>query len=288
MAITETVLEMHYHRPLLQLFRETYGLGSSGQVNFYKYSPQREAFVGFDQAFAMTDFSDDEFFKHMSSMAMNSKLKPGSRFVAYFLQFKVVKELQKRSKATPIQIGSRPHYRVSLDTTKNDTTGFSQHELLFNLSNSDLGAMVYYACPMIFDKEVLYVKEVDWDDLRLPELNTCPSDFTDNSNHYIYFDQKQAPPIWCSEPTEGGSITAAQFAERVVSQLRELSPEESVERTRRLLLGLKELFSETTTGVRGVAARSGISLFSDALTVVRFDKAPQDRQPQSAGYIDLA
>jgi len=27
MAITETVLEMHFHRPIMDLIRETFGLG---------------------------------------------------------------------------------------------------------------------------------------------------------------------------------------------------------------------------------------------------------------------
>ncbi len=39
--INETVLEMHYHRPLMDLFREAFGLGESGKINFYKYSPKR-------------------------------------------------------------------------------------------------------------------------------------------------------------------------------------------------------------------------------------------------------
>lgn len=171
MTISETVLEMHYHRPLIDLFRDTYGLGPTGKFNFYKYSPQKEVFLGFDQAFAMTELTDAQFFQQMQTSAMTEGYKLTSRFIAYFLQFKVVTELKKRFKQTPVGITNRPHYRASVDTTKNDRTGFSQHELLFNLNRNDQ-AMVYYACPMLFEKSSLYEVRVDLDPLRLVDLDT--------------------------------------------------------------------------------------------------------------------
>lgn len=63
--MNETVLEMHYHRPLMDLFRAVFGLGAGG-INFYKYSPQRECFVGFDQAYARTELSEQELFSDTS------------------------------------------------------------------------------------------------------------------------------------------------------------------------------------------------------------------------------
>lgn len=271
MSITETVLEMHYHRPLMDLFRQTSGLGP-GKFNFFKYSPQREAFLGFDQAFAMTELTDEQFFEQLKASAMTSGYRLASRFAAFFLQFKVVTELQRRQKKTPTQITSRPHYRSSLDTTKNDTTGFSQHELLYNLSKND-GAMVCYACPMIFDKAGLYEVNVDLDALRLADLTSCPSDFTDNSKHYIYFDQKQSQPIWCSEPVEGRALTAGQFAERVIGHLRGVSPAESVQQVATLLSRLKER-GGTTEMLPGNAEQlsNGLSAVADSLTIVRFDE----------------
>ena len=272
MSITETVLEMHYHRPLMDLFRQTYGLGSAGKFNFYKYSPQREVFLGFDQAFAMTELTDDQFFEQMKSSAMNNGYKLSSRFIAYFLQFKVVTELQKRQKKTPPQIKSKPHYRASLDTTKNDNTGFSQHELLYNLNKND-GAMVYYACPMIFEKSDLYEVNVRLDPLQLVDLDSCPSDFTDNSKHYIYFDQKQSQPIWCSEPIEGKTLTPKQFVEKIVRQLRQISPETSVEQLSVLLSKIKERSSATAVlRYKGEKTNTGLSAFTDSLTIVRLDE----------------
>jgi hypothetical protein len=276
MSITETVLEMHYHRPLMDLIRDTYGLGSTGKFNFYKYSPQREVFLGFDQAFAMTELTDKQFFDQMKSSAMSNGYKLSSRFIAYFLQFKVVSELQKRQKKTPPQIKSKPHYRASLDTTKNDNTGFSQHELLYNLNKND-GAMVYYACPMVFDKTELYAVNVSLDPLRLADLASCPSDFTDNSKHHIYFDQKQSEPIWCSEPVEGKALTSKQFADQVVGQLRQISPAASVEQLTSLLSKIKESGSTSEAAQRsGEPINTGLSAFADSLTIVRLDEETRE------------
>ena len=272
MVITETVLEMHYHRELMDLIRQTYGLGSTGTFNFYKYSPQREVFLGFDQAFAMTELTDTEFFQQMKRSAMTTGYRLPSRFLAYFLQFKVVTELRRRQKTTPAAIKSKPHYRSSLDTTKNDRTGFSQHELLFRLSRND-GAMVYYACPMIFDKADLYEVNVSLDPLRLVEMASCPSEFGDNSNHYIYFDQKTSDPIWCSEPVAGKALSPLQFAERLLEGLRQLSSQDSAERVSNLLSKIKAMISPSETDSKpDEAAANGLSLVADSLTVIRLEE----------------
>lgn len=272
MAISETVLEMHYHQPLMELIRETYGVGSTGKFNFFKYTPQREVFVGFDQAYAMTEMSDSDFFAQLKTSAMKDGYNLKRTFVAYFLQFKVVSELQKQQKKNPSQITSKPYYRATLDTTKNDNTGFSQHELLYNL-NKNKGAMVYYACPMLFDKAALYEVNVSLDPLRLVDFSSCPSDFSDNSKHYIYFNQKQSDPIWCSEPVLGKAITAKEFAHFVVDRLREASPEESVSQVSELLKSIKEKFTKRPDqDVGNEPEDNGLELFADSLTIVRLDE----------------
>ena len=262
MSITETVLEMHYHQPLMELFQSTYGLGAAGKFNFYKYSPQREVFLGFDQAYAMTELSDADFFSLLKTSATTQNYKLQSRFVAYFLQFKVVSEMQKRSKVTPLPIKSKPHYRSTLDTAKNDNTGFSQHELLYALSKND-GAMVYYACPMLWEKPDLY-KAVDLETLRLVELDSCPSAFTDHSKHHIYFDQPSAGPIWCSEPVNGRAINPRQMAERIVAQARQLSPAESIGQLEKLLSSINARMPDESKG-------KGLAMVADSLTIVQLD-----------------
>jgi hypothetical protein len=250
----------------MELFHQTYGLGKAGRFSFYKFAPQREVFLGFDQAFAMTDLSDGEFFALLSASAMDEGYRLPSKFLAYFLQFKVVSLLHRRQKRTPSQIRSRPHYRASLDTTKNDRTGFSQHELLCDLSRNE-GAMVYYACPMIFDKTELYEVQTDLDLLRLADVKSCPSNYTDNGKHYIYFDQKASEPIWCSDPVEGKGLNPAGFADLVFETLSGMTAEDSVARLRRVLARIREL-GQSDQKIEG----SPISLLADSLTIVRLDQ----------------
>ena len=216
MGINETVLEMHFHHALMELFRNTLGLGR-GRFNFYKYSPQKECFVGFDQAFVKTDLSPEELFKVLKESAINHGYSLSSFFIGLFLQYKVVRELRRRSRVTPPQILSYPHYRVSLDTKKNINTGFSQHELLYNL-NTNNGALVYYACPMIFDRSELY-EPADLNKLRLADMSTCPSPYLDNDSHFIYFAYPQAEPIWCSEPVEGKALSPSEMVIYISQQI---------------------------------------------------------------------
>jgi hypothetical protein len=282
MAISETVLEMHYHQPLMKLIRDTYGVGPNGKFNFYKYTPQKEVFLGFDQAYAMTELSDADFFEQLKASAMEDGYKLKRTFVAYFLQFKVVNELQKNQKKNPPQITSKPYYRAALDTTKNDNTGFSQHELLYNL-NKNKGAMVYYACPMLFDKAALYEIEVNLDPLRLVDFSSCPSEFSDNSKHYVYFDQKQSDPIWCSDPVVGRAITAKEFARLVVSRLHQASPEESVGQVSELIAAIKEGFLKRSEAARGdKAPGSGVAVLADALTIVSVDEVVEPEQTRAS------
>ena len=276
MAISETVLEMHYHQPLMELIRETYGVGSTGKFNFFKYTPQREVFVGFDQAYAMTEMSDSDFFSQLKASAMEDGYRLKRTFVAYFLQFKVVRELQNHQKKNPPQITSKPYYRAPLDTTKNDNTGFSQHELLYNL-NKNKGAMVYYACPMLFDKAALYEVNVNLDLLRLVDFSSCPSEFSDNSKHYIYFNQKQSDPVWCSEPVLGKAVTPKEFAKFVVDRLRDTSAEENVSQVSELLRSIKEHFIKRQDQEDGKEPEeNGLELFADSLTIVQLDEIIHD------------
>lgn len=109
MAITETVLEMHFHKPIMDLIRETFGLGPTGQMNFYKWSPQRECFVGFDQAYVKTQLGEDEFFDLLKESAASGEYRLDDVLFGYFLQFKVVHLARNRSIYTPPEISNSPH-----------------------------------------------------------------------------------------------------------------------------------------------------------------------------------
>jgi len=261
----------------MDLFRSTFGLGSTGTINFYKYSPQRECFIGFDQAYVKTELSERDFFKLLKDSAASSGYKLSSKFIGYFLQFKVVKELQIRKKYTPAGITSRPLYRVALDTTKNINTGLSQHELLFNL-NKNSGAMVYYACPMLFDRSSLYDVEVDLDSLRLADLDSCPSSYTDNDNHFIYFNTPTTTPIWCSDPVDGRAVLPSQLAEMLIAKLRQVEFAQSATDLFNVLTNLESVgLSPKSEAFKERAIPSILSLVAESLTIVKI--TTPDAQP---------
>jgi hypothetical protein len=274
MGITETVLEMHYHRPVMDAIRSTLGLGPQGSINFYKYSTQRECFVGFDQAYAVSELSEAEFFELLKGVAASSRPLLGDQFFGYFLQFKVVKEMERFNRYTPTAyIAKRPHYRIALDTKKNANTGMSQHELLYNL-NKNKGALVYYACPMLFDKAALYEVNVDLDSLRLADFSNCASPYLDNDNHYIYFNDKDGDPVWCSDPVKGESMSSRQLAERIATQ--ELSPNRAVESAKSLLDMLTDFeaagLDAESKVFRDMLKPSFVPMLADTLTVVRVSR----------------
>jgi hypothetical protein len=126
-------------------------------------------------------------------------------------------------------ITNRPHLRVSLDTKKNINTGLSQHELLYNL-NSNIGAFVYYACPMLFDRVELYNAQPDLGLLRLADVTSCPDAHSDNDSHFIYFNDTYATPIWCSEPVEGKAVSPKQMIESISQQLQTVARSEESQR----------------------------------------------------------
>lgn len=239
------------------------GLGQ-GSFNFYKYSPQKECFVGFDQAYIRSELSDDQLFRELRSSAMNDGYHLRNFFIGYFLQFKVVKEMQRRVRHTPPQIVSRPHYRVSLDTKKNVHTGFSQHELLYSL-NRNQGALVYYACPMVFDKSELYVDPSNLDLLRFSDLNDCPHIYDDNESHYIYFDDTTAEPIWCSDPVEGTAYSPKQVVSKIAERVDQKGALESQLELLDALKGTEDnVFSKKEVPI--------LELVSDSLTIIRYSE----------------
>ena len=269
MAINETVLEMHYHRPLMDLFRTTFGVGPGGQMNFFKYSPQKECFVGFDQAYVMTDLGVDDFFDILRRSAMSNNYRLREVFVGYFLQFKVVKEMQQSTRYTPPQVVNRPHYRAGLNTKKNVNTGLSQHELLFNLSRNQ-GAMVYYACPMLFEHSELYEVNVDLDKLRLADLQSCPGSYSDNDNHYIFFNDVNDVPIWRSEPTTGEALSPLAFALLLQERVMALQPVESMKALLDILTNVEAIgLSEQALYFEGKQRRDILELTHDSLTIIR-------------------
>lgn len=260
---------MHYHKALMDLMRSMFGLGTSGGVNFYKYSPQKEAFIGFDQAYVTTDLSEDDFFTVLRNASMSNSYQLDSKYVGFFLQFKVVKQMQSRTRYTPSVITNRPHYRVSLDTTRNINTGVSQHELLYNL-NFNSGAFVFYACPMLFDRSMLYEVNVDLSTLRLADVTSAPSAYTDNDNHFLFFDDPDAVPVWCSEPTKGKAIKPELFVRKLISHAVSLEPAAAAKSLLEILTHLDIAgVSRESDMLKEKRTPSVLPLVGEALTIVK-------------------
>lgn len=265
MRINETVLEMHYHAKVINLIKKTLTLGPKGDFNFYKYSPQREKFIGFDQAFVMSQAPDDSLFKALKNAAQSSGYNMGPKFVGLFLQYKVVQLMQKKSKKNPPPVTSAPFYRAGLYTSRSAENDKSQHELLYELEKNNPGAFVYYACPMLFDKAKLY-EQADLSELRLPKLSSCPSAYLDNDKHFIFFDSPTSQPVWKSEPVIGEAIGPEEMAVELVNYLRETTPKQSAERVRELLASLRSLpesVEDTPETARDILA--------NALTIISVD-----------------
>jgi hypothetical protein len=266
-SINETVLEMHYHQALMDLFRSVFGVGPSGKISFYKYSPQKECFVGFDQAWVMTDVSDDKLFEDLKDAAQNNSYKLNERYIGYFLQYKVVQRMIRHSKKNPPPVKSARFGRSKISSQANPHTGQSQHELLFNLCKNK-NALTYYACPAIFDKAELYIKDVDLGTLHLVDVASCPSDFTDHKKHHIFFDLPSMQPTWCSEPVEGRSIAPETLATSMRTRLLE-SPATEAERLLDCVRDLRGTQRERAE--LGAAATENLEGALQALTILKVE-----------------
>jgi hypothetical protein len=259
LTINEATLEMHFHAALMDLFRDTFGLGPGGSIEFFKYSPQLEKFVGFDQAYVKTEMTGEQLYDELETAASKNGYKLSKSIYGYFLQFKVVKPRVKPSKSTPTGFLT-PYFSSDLSTQRKKANDPSQHELLYQLSQNQ-GAMVYYACPMVFDRTDLYRPKADLDKLTLGDLSSCPSAYSDNGRHSLCFQSEAGKPNWCSDPTEGKGITAKQFASLLAEKLR--SPDQLAANAAMLAK-----FLSSRSFVEDIKAEDVLGLIGDALTIV--------------------
>jgi hypothetical protein len=169
-----------------------------------------------------------------------------------------------------------PHYRASLDTTKNINTTVSQHELLYSL-NKNPNALVYYACPMIFEKVQLYEVNVDLSLLRLADISSCPSDYKDNDNHFVFFNETTSQPIWCSDPVEGKAISLRDFASRLADQAKQSSPRQAAATLLETLTNLEAIGLDGKSQLIGGRENPSILPFvSDSLTILKLPHIQND------------
>ncbi|MBN5151527.1 hypothetical protein JY458_11170 [Stenotrophomonas maltophilia] len=104
--------------------------------------------------------------------------------------------------------------------------------------------------------------------MHLVDVASCPSDFTDNKKHHIFFDLPSMLPTWCSEPVEGRSITPEELA----SSLRARFLESPTTEAERLLDYVRDLRGAQRERVElGPAATEGLASALQALTILKVE-----------------
>lgn len=200
--LPESLLKMHFHRAIIKNYEKRFGVKF---LRLLKPSPQKEAWVGFDQGWTKSDLPEQELFKQLSSAISTSKTKLSKFYFGEFLQFKTVQEITRKSSNLPSGF-STPYYRSALSLKPNKTSHISQHETLCRLTKIK-GASVYYACAMIFNQDELWNKP-NLKLLRFVDVMTAPSGWLTNEQHYLAFQSPTTSvPMWCSDPVEGRAFS---------------------------------------------------------------------------------
>lgn len=208
--VTESLLEMHYHRAFVELFEDFFG---RRVLRLIKPSTRSEAFLGFDQGWVRALPPHNTFIADLRRSINTGATSLGGRsFLGFFMQFKRVDRVSKGSRKLPPSIRA-PYLRARIDLRRNKQTGRSQHETLTRL-NAIIGADVYYACPMLLDADQIY-DEPDLDTLRLVPLASAPSGYNTNESHHIVFqDESSADWFWCSEPQAATVLRPLQWLQQ--------------------------------------------------------------------------
>ncbi|EPY7708302.1 hypothetical protein ACN1JM_000343 [Bacillus pacificus] len=228
--IPEALLEMYYFHPLKEAIESVLGK----KINrIYKPSPQKEAWLGFDQAWVNNQISEEDFY-NMIKERVDKKSKPPYKYnkytyIAFLLQFKVVEKKQGimrswKGRDLSFWIPSKytpPYYRSLLKTEPSKKAEYAQHDLLYKINNKFKDFGVYYACPMLFEHQEIFVPKVDLDKLILVDLDSAPSPYTKewkkyNKHHIMFQDIDGKEMEWCSRPQKGTSFSSKEWIEQKV------------------------------------------------------------------------
>jgi hypothetical protein len=157
-----------------------------------------------------TTMTQDEVMTELRDAIHNHNSNPAGFYLGYFMQFKRVEQMKRRSIYTPSG-WLYPCFRSELSLEINFQTGLSQHQTLIALSGVN-NASVAYACPMIFDSNEIY-DAPNLDLLRMVDVATSPTTFKANERHFIAFkDKTDVIPVWLSEPIPAESMGFKEWA----------------------------------------------------------------------------
>ncbi|AIY04519.1 hypothetical protein Plano_0554 [Planococcus sp. PAMC 21323] len=264
--LNESLLEMIYFFPMKAEFE--YILGK--KINaIYKPSQQKEAWLGFDQAWISDEIKEDEFYDFIKKKSKKTK------FIAYIMQFKIVnkqKYYSKRKRKFTVPSHYKEgeiYYKSPLKTVASLTTSDSQHEILYNLKKHHNFLDVCYVCPMIFSQSDIFHPKLMKDEkefrkhilekLVIVDVSTAPDPSTTSwdpsDNHHIIWNENAMNVIhWCSDPQEGTSEKYSSWVENLSNRI--LSAEELIDTIKRIKSSMpietdkqqafKDIFSKMT------------------------------------------
>lgn len=193
--VTETLLEMHFHRAIVEHFSEVYG---ANFLRLLKPSPQKEVWVGFDQGWVHTTLTTQQLFEELQQAIQSQSNHMSHFYLGYFLQFKTVQKMTRQSDLMPKGY-TTPYFRSELSVKRNPKTGLSQHETLLRL-NAIHSTNVCYACAMLFELDEIY-EPPNLNYLRCVDISSSPKGWATNERHFIMFRSEDDPsPLWCSDP----------------------------------------------------------------------------------------
>lgn len=219
--LTETLLEMHFFSLIREALEDVYG---ARVLQILKPSTRAEAWFGFDQGYVLEPDGHLPARKGIQEWLHGSVRDGAVFYVGYFLQFKVVSRLERRSRYTPSGFVT-PYLRSEISLEPNRTTGLSQHETLQRLAGMP-NSSVYYACPMVFTGDELWAPPAV-DQLRLVDVRSSPAHLAVPDRHFIAFRRPDDPsPVWCSEPTAATTRSVATWLQDPEQRPTRLRPDD--------------------------------------------------------------
>jgi hypothetical protein len=226
---------MHFHPAMVELMRHRHGADT---VRLLKPSPGKEAYLGFDQGWAHAAPTTVDLLGEIEAFLNTGGPQP-TIYLAYFLQFKTVDEMVRKSSFKPAGF-VLPYFRSELRMKASKRARYSQHELLVRLCKIPT-AKVYYACGMMFSVDEVW-DAPDLNKLRMVDVRSAP--VLGAGRHFLCFRKKDSDGDWCSEPVPASSISAQEWAMR---QLELLTPLELLEQLEGVVSNIRRLGSRPLT-----------------------------------------
>jgi len=264
--ITEALLEMHFHRAIVDHFIGVFG---ANFLRLLKPSTRQEAWVGFDQGWVHTTLTTEQLFSELRQAIQSQAFYIDHFYLGYFLQFKIVQRITRQSRLMPSNY-TVPYFRSELSLRPNPGTGLSQHETLLRLSDIN-STSVCYACAMLFELDEIY-EIPDLSRLRCVDVLSSPTGWATNDRHFIAFQGETDPvPLWSSEPVRGEAFGFKEWASPD-SKIgpRKLSPQQVIELMEDAVSRIRRAPREPQLPLFERKVREPANLLPDSFTIIEF------------------